>query len=244
MGRRDRLIGERFHNGIVVKCCDGNIYRGQLKWEVKCDCGNTYYGTTTELTRGLKKHCGCLRIQSHKLIRNKNIGEKYGKLTIIDIEYKDNKAYRLCRCDCGNEVYVKQGNLTSGGTVSCGCHRNRSGKDHPSWQGCGEISKRYFSRLESNATRRGYEFDITIEYISELYEKQNHKCAYSGRTLHQFRSKMNNLCGNASLDRIDNTKGYVEGNVHWVCKEIQKMKTDFEEDTFLQLCKEVAEWRN
>ena len=47
--------------------------------------------------------------------------------------------------------------------------------------------------------------------------------------------------GTASLDRIDSSKGYVKGNVQWVHKDINKMKTDFEQSIFIKLCKSVAD---
>lgn len=42
-----------------------------------------------------------------------------------------------------------------------------------------------------------------------------------------------------SKDRIDSNKGYVEGNVQWVCKEINFMKHALSESRFIELCKLV-----
>lgn len=47
--------------------------------------------------------------------------------------------------------------------------------------------------------------------------------------------------GNASLDRIDNTKGYVAGNIQWVHKAINLMKLDLVQKDFINWCKKVAE---
>ena len=44
----------------------------------------------------------------------------------------------------------------------------------------------------------------------------------------------------ASLDRIDNTKGYVAGNVQWLHKDINWMKGRFTQPRFLALCRAVA----
>lgn len=66
--------------------------------------------------------------------RSKTIaGEKFGRLTpieVVDIDKYYNKLW-LCRCDCGNEIIVRQNCLKSGNTRSCGClndevrHRNK-----------------------------------------------------------------------------------------------------------------------
>lgn len=43
----------------------------------------------------------------------------------------------------------------------------------------------------------------------------------------------------ASLDRIDNTKGYTEDNVQWVHKIINKMKSDLTQEDFIMWCKRI-----
>lgn len=55
-------------------------------------------------------------------------GQRYGRLLVIDKYFKEMKngskqAYWHCKCDCGQEVVVNQGNLRSGKTRSCGCLR-------------------------------------------------------------------------------------------------------------------------
>lgn len=59
------------------------------------------------------------------------IGEKFGRLTVIkkDIN-KQNRAYWLCKCDCGNPnlVSIKESNLKRGITKSCGCIRKENTK--------------------------------------------------------------------------------------------------------------------
>ena len=46
--------------------------------------------------------------------------------------------------------------------------------------------------------------------------------------------------GTASLDRIDSSKGYIQGNIQWVHKRINQMKWDSEENDFINWCKLVA----
>ena len=51
------------------------------------------------------------------------IGNTYGKLVVISEEPKPNKRDRLylCKCVCGNTKKVKQCNLVTKDTQSCGC---------------------------------------------------------------------------------------------------------------------------
>ena len=53
-----------------------------------------------------------------------NQGEKYGKLTVLEVFKKHmktrNRMYAKCICDCGRIVEVRADNLPNGHTVSCG----------------------------------------------------------------------------------------------------------------------------
>ena len=53
------------------------------------------------------------------------IGQRFGRLMVVR---KSNQRTAeggyvwVCKCDCGNEISVKSGNLRSGHTQSCGCY--------------------------------------------------------------------------------------------------------------------------
>jgi hypothetical protein len=79
---------------------------------------------------------------------------------------------------------------------------------------------------------------LTIEQAWELYQKQEGKCALSGLPI--FFPATNKGEFTASLDRIDSSKGYIEGNVQWVHKDINIMKNKFPQDYFIKICKLVA----
>lgn len=53
-------------------------------------------------------------------------GNIYGYLVVLD-EYKKvgNKTYWLCKCECGNEKFVRSDHLKSGKVVSCGCYNDK-----------------------------------------------------------------------------------------------------------------------
>lgn len=49
--------------------------------------------------------------------------KKFGRLTVIDVAYKKNKAfYWNCICDCGNKSVVMASALKSNKIISCGCY--------------------------------------------------------------------------------------------------------------------------
>lgn len=60
-------------------------------------------------------------------------GQRFGRLLVLydTGERKNGKVIWHCRCDCGNEVNIRSGNLISGNTTSCGCYnRERSVEAH------------------------------------------------------------------------------------------------------------------
>ena len=79
------------------------------------------------------------------------------------------------------------------------------------------------------------EFNITIEYVADLYKKQEGRCAISGMDIDIQGTPWKGQTG--SLDRIDSSKGYVEGNVQWVHKIVNEMKWDLEEEEFFSIVK-------
>lgn len=180
------------------------------------------------------------------------IGEKFGLLTVIKHAGKPSKRHRwICRCDCGTEKNIQGNHLTYGKIKSCGCLKKRSGKDSPFFRGHGEIPLDVFSVIRRGAAgggkfnRRPKEFLITIKYIWELFLKQNRKCAltnldigFEGRAISRKKKSTSKIT--ASLDRIDSSKGYIEGNVQWIHKDINIMKNDYDVNHFIAMCKLVS----
>jgi hypothetical protein len=66
-------------------------------------------------------------------------------------------------------------------------------------------------------------FAITVEDVVALWDKQNGRCAISGMPMaHEFKNLRS-----VSIDRIDNNKGYVPGNVQLVCQWVNYAKNRY-----------------
>jgi hypothetical protein len=123
-------------------------------------------------------------------------------------------------------------------------------KHHSNFKGIGNIYQKFWSGICKGAKNRNLPVEITIEEIWNLYIKQNGHCALSGIPIYFHLTGRGSKChnnqdgeGTASLDRIDSNKGYIKGNIQWVNKYINLMKTNFLIDVFKNLCKEVALYR-
>ena len=49
--------------------------------------------------------------------------------------------------------------------------------------------------------------------------------------------------GNASLDRIDSSLGYITGNVQWVDGKVNLAKRAMSDEEFIEMCKRVVKTR-
>lgn len=169
--------------------------------------------------------------------------KKFNRLTALYVHSKDrNGNIRWhCKCDCGKEKDILASHLVAGNIKSCGC-AIRFGKDHKQWTGVGDLSGQFWNQIERGANgskgRKKLEFDITKEYAWNLFLAQDSRCALSGIEL--YLPKRWNDTTNASLDRIDSSMGYVEGNVQWIHKDINKMKNSFNQEYFISMCKLIS----
>ena len=77
--------------------------------------------------------------------------------------------------------------------------------------------------------------DLTLEYLKGMWDYQNGYCAISGLKMEMDITRESP--SKASLDRIDSSKGYVSGNVQWVCLFVNYAKSDFEDEPIKKLFK-------
>ena len=102
------------------------------------------------------------------------------------------------------------------------------------------------------ASRRieyGQVVDINIDYLFKIGEKQNWKCAITGVPLEFVRGGTywgGKWCNprSCTLDRIDNDKGYLPGNVQLVTWEANCMRGNIPMDELVKLCKLVSKHRH
>ena len=169
-------------------------------------------------------------------------GHKFGNLTVErpTSERKNKNVVWKCLCNCGKITYVISSNLNRGNTRSCGCLRKaRKGPLNPMWTGRGDLSGNRFYNFERSAKERNLVFEVTIDFLWELFLKQERKCALTGDFL-VLEKHAENL---GSLDRIDSSKGYTKDNVQWVRCDINYLKQNIKDDHFILLCKKVANYR-
>ena len=82
-----------------------------------------------------------------------------------------------------------------------------------------------FNYYKKNAKSRDIKFDLTFDEFL-CFEKL--PCAYCG-----------DIIDTIGIDRIDNSNGYVKGNMAPCCRVCNVMKSDYTTDYFLSHCKKI-----
>lgn len=128
---RKDITGQKFGR-LTALYPKGKDKNNQIIWHCSCDCGGEKDVITSKLGKSVFS-CGCLA-KEHKQLNpyydNSIIGNKYGKLTVINYINNPDKpgSYWNCKCDCGNNVIVSRQNLVQGRTFSCGCLKESHGE--------------------------------------------------------------------------------------------------------------------
>ena len=98
-----------------------DLRKGEARWHCKCKCGKETDVAGIHLRNGSVQSCGCKRYESKNKINE--IGNTYGRLTVISQANKTDGTHIFwnCKCQCGSECIVSGSNLRLGITQSCGC---------------------------------------------------------------------------------------------------------------------------
>jgi hypothetical protein len=108
----------------------------------------------------------------------------------------------------------------------------------------GTLDGKLISMLNQSKYRskiHNLEHNLSLSYVIGLYTGQEGKCALSGLNMTiQGERGTSEYWHSISLDRIDSSEGYIEGNVQLVCTGVNYMKKDMTDNMFINFCKNVA----
>lgn len=144
------------------------------------------------------------------------------------------------RCKCGYEKISRKYSIEHGVIGKCRSCKKKEGFNNGRFKGYEDLGGYHLNQIQRSAKKRKLEYIVSAEYLWKLLESQNFKCALTGETIMLSRTIDNKTkIQTGSLDRIDNSKGYIEGNVRWVHKIINQMRSNRTDKEFIEWCVKV-----
>lgn len=157
--------------------------------------------------------------------------QRFGRLVALEMLEERWGDYQevawQCACDCGNVKPITRGQLTSGGTKSCGCLSTELKSARSRLRPYESL----YNSVKKVAPARGIGFELTYEDFIELTKTT--VCHYCGQDVQwpEF-----NLCKNGrayNLDRKDNSIGYTMENCIVCCGSCNRMKCEHSYEEFI-----------
>ena len=125
------LINSRF--GHLTILSRNKTIQYKLNYNCLCDCGKKIVASFHDLYNSIITDCGCQAAQSaqeESCTDESNTdltGQMFGMLTVtkkappLISPYRKKSHAWSCRCECGNQIIVRQERLIGKGAGSCGC---------------------------------------------------------------------------------------------------------------------------
>lgn len=150
-------------------------------WHCICECGNECDVSSDYLKRSECPSCGC-EATRNRIEKNRinNIGEKFGRLTIVDILWDEKRSKAVCKCDCGNDYIGVKADIVSGHTQSCGCLQSEN------------------TSIANTKNWAGYVAECGVTFIKQAYMNKAGQwvweccCGCCGNLFYELPAKVNN----------------------------------------------------
>lgn len=97
----------------------------------------------------------------------------------------------------------------------------------------------HYKQIEGRCKKNNIPFNLTPEYLLQIYNLQNGICKYSNLPMQKDNQPKTIGWYHPSVDKIDPFKGYVIGNICWVCFGINACKRQLPIKEFLDIMKNI-----
>lgn len=164
--------------------------------------------------------------------------KRFGRLTaLIPVGRRYSQIMWLCECSCEDHFLVETwaNALRTGNTVSCGCWKIERRK-----KPFGTAAfKRLFHQYWIKAKKRGLAFRLSKKIFRKITSSDCFYCGIVPLTSMEVDRKFNGDYLYNGIDRIDNKKGYVLGNVVPCCGMCNRAKYTMGYEKFMTWLKRL-----
>lgn len=151
-------------------------------------------------------------------------GKQFNRWTVLGLSHynsRRNHKYFKCRCVCGFEKTISMCSLKSGASKSCGC-----------WK-----KEEFINRITTHGKTKSRLYKVWCSIKHRCFNPRSKSYPdYGGRgitmqkeladSFEAFKREVGERPGSRhSIDRIDNEKGYVCGNMRWATDSEQSRNT-------------------
>ena len=172
-------------------------------------------------------------------------GKVFGRLTVLSFdsskgERGKQRAYWLCKCECGKSKVVCSHDLRTEKTKSCGCLKKERdilfGEESKTrtMKLYGESAfNSLFSSYKRNAEKRGLDFLLNADDFIQIIKQACFYCGTQPNQVHTPNKKSSNGSYTYNgIDRINSSVGYVLENVVPCCGTCNRAKYTLSIDDF------------
>lgn len=187
--------------------------------------------------------CLCSNCNETSLVRLSALKSMRKSCTHCKMQYREYPRIELACNACGKPVVVPSNRYS----VSCDskCRAIYLGRKSAEFRKASveNTLKQLAVQVKSRAKRKDITCDIDAEFLLTLLERQEGKCAGTGRellpsmyTAEKHRSDKDTV----SVDRIDSNLGYTRDNIQLVGFHYNTAKNSFSDEEFINLCRDVV----
>lgn len=171
------------------------------------------------------------------------LGDKFGRLTVISYEGSDrhSKTIVKCACECGNEKIIGSSSLKSGNTKSCGCLASELTIARNLTHGLCTDNVRLY-RIWHRMKQRCYDLNSS-DYIRYGGRGISICPEWIGFESFHLWAINNGYADNLTIERKNNDFNYCPENCEWIPLELQaRNRRDNHLVEFKGETKTLAEW--
>lgn len=154
---------------------------------------------------------------------------------ISDANIKGGRTFPVLCNFCNKEYYKKKSEIREFNFCSPNCKSKHFSTSNP--------FDFYTKGVKKRAIKKNIEFDLDEVFLEELMKNQNGLCGITNVPIVIPTRIETKIYETASLDRIDNSIGYIKGNVMWVVLGINYMKNRHSNSDLITLINKIFEYR-